>query len=100
MPPWIRYVLDLVLVLYCIYGADLINRHFFNGDDYGIRFALVVAVLYVVGYPIWGWKRNSAWRFIGRWSFPKWVISGIAVGMFVVLVEFFADVVVHHYSAQ
>ena len=89
-----------LIAVYCFFGADFINKHFFNGERSVIRFALLVTALFIVGYPIWGWKRNSIWARIGRWSFAKWVLAGVGVGIYAILVDILAGIVVNHYSAQ
>lgn len=99
MPRWIRSILDCLLALYCIYGAKWINDHFFNGGLDKIRFALIVTALFISGYPIWGWKSTSPWSFIGRWTYLKWVAAGILCGIFMILVQVFAEIVVNYYSS-
>ncbi|SRR6266849_6078671 len=93
-PNWVRQLVDGLLAIYCMFGAQVINKQFFGGNLSAIRFALLVMVLFISGYPIWGWKRNSAWSFVGRWTFYKWVLFSVVVGILVSLLEFLAKVLV------
>lgn len=59
---------------------------------------MLIAGLFISGYPVWGWKRNSPWPWLGRWSFAKWLLAAIGVGILATLLEAFAWMVVRHYS--
>ena len=95
----IRFGLDVLIGPYCVYVTELISRNFFNGQLSGARFAAALSAVFISGYPIWGWKRNSRWNYIGRWSFAKLVVAGLGVGIFAIVVNVLANVLVNHYTS-
>ena len=98
MPNWKRLLFSLVLGLYVVRGSYLIGKYLFNQSLFGIRHGLIAAGLFVSAYPVFGWKRNSPWPWLGRWSFAKWILTAIVVGVLLIVVDAFSLMVTSYFS--
>jgi hypothetical protein len=62
-------------------------------------FGLIVAAVFITAYPLFLWKRDSRpYPFIGRLSFAKWFLVGIAFGIIAVCAALFSELIVSYYS--
>jgi len=98
MISWREAISHLVLLFYCVFGTDLINIYLFNDELYGIWLGLLMVVVFVSAYPIFGWKRNSPWARLGRWSLTKWALFGLGFGIVTAVVDIVSGAVVRHFS--
>lgn len=69
-----------------------------NQSLFGVRHGLIAAALFVSAYPVFGWKRNSPWPWLGRWSFAKWILVAIGVGVVIIVVDVFSRTVTGYFT--
>ncbi len=98
MPNWKRALFSLVLVLYVVRGSYLIGKYLLNQSLFGIRHGLIAAALFISAYPVFGWKRNSPWPWLGRWSFAKWILAAIGVGVVIIVADALSRTVTSYFT--
>jgi hypothetical protein len=90
-------IFHLLLVFYCVFGLGLISKYVFNHELSGVGLGLVAAAIFMSAYPIFGWKRDSPWERLGRWSLAKWALFGVGYGVMATAVDYFLRMIVHHF---
>ena len=78
----------ILLVLSVSFGSTLVDKLFFKDELIGIRYSIVVAGLFILVYPVFGWRTRSPWKLVGQWSILKWIFASGIVGLFAFLVDF------------
>lgn len=93
-------ILYMLLVYYCIFGASLIEKHVFHHELSGISVALLMAVVFVSAYPVFGWKKDLLRDVWQRWPFGQWALLGLGAGIVTLAVDALSQMVVAYYSAR
>ena|ERR1051325_3145557 len=87
----------ILFVCWVVLGSHLIEKYFFNYGLSGPGYGLLIALLVLSAYPVFGWKRTSPWKYVGRWSFTKWVVFAVALGIIVPVFEFLISFIVPYF---
>jgi FtsH-binding integral membrane protein len=86
----------LLFTTWVVFGTGLINRYVFNRDLSSLGFGLLMALVILIAYPVFGRRRNSPWRRVGHWTFAKWFIFATTLGAIFSVVEFLIGVAVNY----
>jgi len=100
MKSWVDLIWSVLLGYYCVFGVHLINKYLFSNALFGPRLGLLMTVVFISAYPIFGWGRDSLWLRLGRWTLAKWSLFGVGAGILTILASIFSRSVVHYFSTQ
>jgi purine-cytosine permease-like protein len=98
MGRWSEAIFYILLVYYCIFGIGLIDKYVFNHELSGIRLGLIMTVVFLSAYPIFGWKREMPRARWGQWTLAKWLLLGVGIGMVTIIADYLSHILVHHFS--
>lgn len=99
MKSWSDAIFNLLLVSYCVFGTNLVDKYVFNHEPSRIRLGLLMTAVFISAYPIFGWRRNSPSARLGRWSFLKWTLFGGGLGIVTIIVHALSRAIVRYYGA-
>jgi hypothetical protein len=86
----------LLFTIWVVFGTHLINRYVFNYQLPGVRLCLLMALVVLSAYPAFGWRRNSPWERVGRWTFPKWVAFAVALWLLATALNLLISIVLSY----
>lgn len=98
MRNWSNVILYFLLACYCLFVTELIDKYWFSHELFGSRLGLIMGIVFMSAYPVFGWRRNPAQGFWARLSFKVWTLLGISVGVVAIGIDAFSNLVVHHFS--
>lgn len=98
MKSWGDVMFHMLLVFYCIFGADLIDKHLFDHKLSGIYYGVLMALVFISSYPLFGWKRTAPLKRVGQWSLQKWILFGVVVGAAAIVVDMLSSKIVSQFT--
>ena len=100
MKSWSDGIYYLLAVYYCIFGTALVNKYLFHNKLSHVGLGMLMAVVFISGYPLFGWRRNSVWPPRGKVPLIKWVWLAVGVGIATIVIDLFSSMVVTYFGGK
>jgi hypothetical protein len=90
-------IISLLFTSWVVLATHLINKYVFNYGLSRLMFWLLVVLVILVAYPVFGWKRKLSWKRIGQWTFSKWVIFAVTLGVFGAILDLLISLITPYF---